>query len=403
MLSAADAALMPAGLGAQRPLVSPSGALAGFEFYAGASYVSRLRPGVDVAAIRACTANVLGAMRLCSAQQLVALAAFPASWLASFEGEGQYAPGMRLILQAEAYRLDPKVLAGLVARLRGHGVLLGWRAAADAPEGAPDFVPIRPPAATDTAAWRDASAEAGTAYPGLPQVLLDMPSIDVLESMLRPPVALAACAVGSNALPARLQVLPPQAQRLLQLLSRLVRDDDTALLVADIKSDAALALRLLQYLNSAGASPGRELDSIEQAVGVLGRDALYRWVAQMLVRLAPPRPAAGALQAVALARARLLELLARDAGEQSPGTLYLLGLTSMLPMLLSCSVEDATSTLKLPQSAIEALRGAGPWQAYLGLAQALERHDMATTATLSQPFGGLDAVLNHSTHAWLAK
>ena len=402
MLDAAGAALMPAGLGAQRPLVSASGVLAGFEFYAGAAYVNRLRPGVDVAAIRACTANVLGAMRLCSAQRLDALAGFPVSWLASLEGDGQYVPGLRLVLQADGQPMPAEALTALVQRLRKAGVLLGWQPGDFAPLGAPDFVQLRLPAGSDAAAWQGAAAGAASTFPGVPQVLLDLPSLDLMEAMLRPSVALAACFIGSNTTPARLQVLPPQAQRLLQLLNRLVRDDDTELLVKDIKSDAALALRLLQYLNSAGASPGRELDSIEQAVSVLGRDALYRFVSQMLVRLSPPRPAAGALQAVALARARLLELLARDAGEASPGTLYLLGLTSMLPTLLQCSLDDATSSLQLPAHAREALHGSGPWQAYLGLAQALERHDMVTTEALSRSFGGLDAVLSHSTRSWLA-
>ena len=61
-----------------------------------------------------------------------------------------------------------------------------------------------------------------------------------------------------------------------------------------------------------------------------------------------------------------------------------------------------TSSLQLPAHAREALHGSGPWQAYLGLAQALERHDMATTEALSRSFGGLDAVLSHSTRSWLA-
>jgi EAL and modified HD-GYP domain-containing signal transduction protein len=184
-------------------------------------------------------------------------------------------------------------------------------------------------------------------------------------------------------------------------MSRLVRDDDNALLVADIKSDPTVALRLLQFLNSAGATPGRELGSIDQAVMVLGRDTLYRWVAQMLVRLSPSRPAADALRALALARARLIERLARQAGEPSPGSLYVLGLASMLPMLLHCSLGEATSSLQLPAVAVEALRGTGPWQIYLSIALALERYDMAETERLAQRFGGLETVLAHSAQAWL--
>jgi c-di-GMP-related signal transduction protein len=198
-----------------------------------------------------------------------------------------------------------------------------------------------------------------------------------------------------------MQSLPPEARRLLRLLNRLLHDDDNAGVVDDIKSDAALCLRLLHFLNSAGASPGRELDSIEQAVLVLGRDALYRWISQMLVRMAPPRPAADALQALALARARLLELLARAEGVSSPGSLYLLGLASMLPLLLQCSVEDAGDALRLPPAALQALQQhAGPWVPYLSMIKALEANDLAAAGALSGPFGGLDAVLACWTEAW---
>ena len=158
------------------------------------------------------------------------------------------------------------------------------------------------------------------------------------------------------------------------------------------------------HLNTAGATPGRVLDSIEQAVMVLGRDALYGWVAQMLVRLSPPRPAAEALQSLALARARMLEMLARRAGAASPGTLYLLGLASMLPTLLQCSVEDAVQSLRLAPTAMDALsRRAGPWEPYLSLVQALETQDMAVAQALGEQFGGLDDVLALWAQAWVLR
>jgi EAL and modified HD-GYP domain-containing signal transduction protein len=148
--------------------------------------------------------------------------------------------------------------------------------------------------------------------------------------------------------------------------------------------------------------PGRTLDSIDQAVMVLGRDALYRWVAQMLVRLAPPRTAGEALQALALARARLLEKLGHARGDANPGGLYLLGLASVLPQLLQCPLEEAIESLQLPAPAVEALReGRGPWHPYLALALALERDAMAETEALAQAFGGLPAVLGHAARAWL--
>ncbi len=405
-LTGAGAVGAPIGLGARRPLVAPAGALAGFEFGASAAVLARARSGSGDIALHAGVANVLGAMRLCIDQKLVALAELPANGLVRFQRDGDFCAGMYIVVGPDPIFADATAASAMFARMRAAGARIGWAQPSATPialpPGEPDFVPVRLAPEADAAAWTQAVEAARTRHPKAALLLLDIEGVELMESLLHPPAFLAACAMSKGFVPAQTQALPPQAQRLLQLMSRLVRDDDNALLVADIKSDPTLALRLLQYLNSAGASPGRELGSIDQAVMVLGRDTLYRWVAQMLVRLSPSRPAADALRALALARARLLERLARQAGDAAPGSLYVLGLASMLPTLLQCSLQDATTSLNLPAEAVEALRqGTGPWQHYLSIALALERYDMRETEALAEKFGGLDIVLAHSAAAWL--
>ncbi|MEO6896033.1 MAG: HDOD domain-containing protein [Caldimonas sp.] len=396
----------PIGLGARRPLIAPAGGLAGFEFGASAAVLARARAGTGDAGLHAGVGNVLGAMRLSIDQKMVALAELPASGLVRFQRDGDFCAGMYIAVGPDPMFADATATSAMFARIRRSGASVGWARPSATPialpPGEPDFVPVRQSPDSDAAAWQRAIDDARTHHPKAALLLLDIEGVELMESLLHPPVFLAACAMSKSLVPAQTQALPPQAQRLLQLMSRLVRDDDNALLVTDIKSDPTLALRLLQYLNSAGASPGRELSSIDQAVMVLGRDTLYRWVAQMLVRLSPSRPAADALRALALARARLLERLARQTGEANPGSLYVLGLASMLPTLLQCGIDDATSSLNLPAEAVEALRqGTGPWQRYLSIALALERYDMRETEALAEKFGGLETVLAHSAQAWL--
>lgn len=405
----AAAALPPCtGAGAQRPLVSAQGRLAAFEFQLGEATLQRLHGPAALAY----AGNLLGAMRLCCSQGLGALATLPASWLAPAALDAHWAPGMHLLLRADAMFDDPAAIAMLVSRLRRAGVRVGWAAPstpstpASAPmppmpvaAGRPDFMPLPPPAGA--LAWPQAVEAAALRWPGVPLLLLDLPSIEVMESVLGPTVLWAACNIAGCPEPVRAQALPPQAQRALQLLQRLLNDEDHATVVATIKADAALSLRLLQYLNSAGALPEREFDSIEQAVMLLGRDALYRWVAQMLVRMSPQRPAAHALQATALARARLFEQLARAAAAPNPGTLYLLGLATMLPLLLQCDIDAAADALRLPPAALQALRGqGGPWQRYLHLLRALEAADLPALELAAAAFGGSERVLAHWAEAW---
>jgi hypothetical protein len=395
---------MLAPMGAHRPLISAHGSLAGFEFHGAAALLMRL----DGAAANAYTANLLGAMRLCAAQGLSALAELPLGWLLRGTPQQQWVPGMHLLLRAEAPCEDSAAIGELLTRLRGAGVRVGWDPQATSPmpaaAGRPDFMPLRASARHDASAWRQAIAAAAERWPGTPLLLLDLPTVELMEAVLAPPVLWATCSLGRCVEPVRAQALPPQAQHTLRLLNRLLHDDDHAAVVEDIKADAALSLRLLQYLNSAGASAGRELDSIEQAVLLLGRDALYRWVAQMVVRMSPQRPAAQALQATALARARLFELLARASDAPSPGGLYLFGLATMLPMLLQCSIDEAAQAMRLPPAAVQALQQqGGPWQPYLTLLQALESADLPAIDAAATAFGGRQAVLASWAEAWQSR
>lgn len=391
---------LPASTGARRPLVSAHGRLAGFEFRAGGAAFDRLQGP----AIAACTTNLLGAMRLCAGQGLGAVAELPAGWLAAVP-EAQFAQGMHLALRADASCQDIDATCGLVNKLRRAGVRVGWNPLATpalpAAAGRPDFVPMPAMPGADAQAWSAAVQTAAARWPDMPLALLELPSVEAMEAVLVPPVAWAACSIGGCAEPARAQALPPQAQRALQLMNRLLHDEDHDAVVADIKADAALSLRLLQYLNSAGVLPGRELESIDQAVMLVGRNALYRWVAQVLVRMSPPRPAAHALQSTALARARLFELLARRSDTANPGGLYLLGLATMLPMLLQCGIDDAVEAMHLPPQAAQALRRqGGSWQCYVDLVPALEAGDLPRLDAMSLPFGGQEQVLACWTEAW---
>ena len=393
------------GVGARRPLVSAQGRLAAFDFQLDDATLRRLQGPAALAYV----GNLLGAMRLCCNQGLGALAELPASLLAPAALDAHFAPGMHLLLRADALCDDAAAICSLVSRLRRAGVRVGWAAqcipAMPRAAGRPDFMPLPTPApaAIDASAWLRAIESAQARWLGVPLLLLELASVDVLESVLEPGVLFAACSIGGCTEPARAQALPPQAQRALRLLNRLLHDEDHSAVVDDIKSDAALSLRLLQYLSSAGALPNRELDSIEQAAMLFGRDALYRWVAQMLVRMAPPRPAAHALQATALARARLFELLARASDAPHPGALYLLGLATMLPLLLQCDIDSAAGALRLPPAATQALRGqGGPWLPYLGLLQALESADLPMIEAASSPFGGPEHVLACWAEAWRA-
>ena len=113
------------------------------------------------------------------------------------------------------------------------------------------------------------------------------------------------------------------------------------------------------------------------------------------------RQASAALQEHALARGRLMEALARTAGEPRPQALFTLGMLSRLDGLMQMPLAAALEPLRLNVDArLALLQRQGPWSAYLDIADELEGEDEVRFGALCAPFGGIDAVLGEAEKAW---
>ena len=391
-------------VGAYRPLISGRGEIAGFEFRIADAALQRLAGRADPMAARAGASSLLAAMRLCAKAGQVAYAEIPLAWVGLIEGS-EWLPGMHAALVAvdDADGADPGVLHQALAAWRAAGAAVGWASSGAPPALAaevPDFLLL--PRDDDPTVLMAALRQCRERHPGIALLAPHLPNLAVLEATLQAGITYAACRTDGQADPREARALPPQARHLLALMSRLARDADTAEVVTAVKADVGLSYRLLRQLNSAAVAPGVELGSIEQAVAMLGRNELYRWVTVLLVRQGPQRPAAPALQAMALARARFFELLAEARGDTPAGALFTLGLASLLPKLLQASMDEALASLQLhPQAEAALMERQGPWKVYLELAEMLDEGDLVEAATLADAFGGMPAVMSLSARAWL--
>ena len=378
-------------IGARRPLIDARGRVAGFEFRIADATLRRLQGRDSEVAAAAHTRALFATMRLTAEAGRLAFTELPPAWLRRQQLADEVTAGcmiaVPLVEAADAFDAES---CTAIRALRRAGARVGWAGPRVQPV-TPDFIVVRP-ALDDLAAARQR---------GLPLLANDIDSVEELEAALRAGAVYACCSVAQRSEPKDAQPIAPQVQRLCQLLNRLVQEVDTAAIVADIKADVGVAYRLLHHLNMAGVGAGREIDSIEQAVALLGRNELYRWLSMVLIRFAAVRPASSALQEMALARARLFELLAIERHETAPGSLFTFGLASMLGLLLNVRLAEAIEPLNLPDLARQALlHGTGPWQPYLVLAVELQKPKSSMLEALAEPFGGLDKVLARSADAW---
>ncbi len=166
--------------------------------------------------------------------------------------------------------------------------------------------------------------------------------------------------------------LPPSSISAIRLLgmSRDNRVSDKELEEV-LATDPVLTFQLLRLVNSA-ALGARGLTSIGQALRVIGRNSLQRWLA---IAVAASRRSESAvdqeLVRQAIERARFLEQMAspgRDAG-----TLFLVGLFSMLDAVFRMPLPDLLQRVTLSEDATQALlERQGPYADALSFAESYE-------------------------------
>ena len=144
-------------------------------------------------------------------------------------------------------------------------------------------------------------------------------------------------------------------------LFRLIETDDPDLkaIAAAIRSDVSISFRLLSYLNSAFFGFRHNIQSIDQAMMLLGWVKLKGWLrAVLLVDMAGKEEVPQELAALSLQRGKFLELLAAayDYWGFKPETLFLLGLFSLMDAVLGMPMESVVELLPLEAKLKAALR-----------------------------------------------
>jgi EAL and modified HD-GYP domain-containing signal transduction protein len=180
--------------------------------------------------------------------------------------------------------------------------------------------------------------------------------------------------------------------KIVQLLNKMRSEAEVAELSALIRQDPALSFKVLRYINSPGIGLLQKVSTIEQALMVMGRQQLYRWLTLLMFTSGEAHGLDRALLENALVRARLSELLAETAlPPYERDELFVAGVFSLLDVLLASPMASVLKQVCLPPLVNEVLiHRTGKYAPYLNLAIACEQHDAENIAALSEAIG-LDA------------
>lgn len=153
--------------------------------------------------------------------------------------------------------------------------------------------------------------------------------------------------------------LSPSQMTIVRLMAQIAQNADSADLEHSIKQDAALALPLLRLANTLLAGSVRYIDSIGQALAVLGKRQLHRWL-QILLYAEPGKiaRAASPLQILATTRGRLLELLAnkiRPSDRNIADIAFTIGTMSLMDALFGIPMEKILERVSVAADVRDAL------------------------------------------------
>src|SRR4051812_387783 len=151
-----------------------------------------------------------------------------------------------------------------------------------------------------------------------------------------------------------------------------------------IASDVGLSLKLLRYVNSAFFALPRTVNSVREALNMLGVRTVRRWATVMAISSIPDVP--DELVALALRRAHMCEILAGSALPEERETLFTIGLFSVADALLDVPMSEVLDSLPFSDEIQEALmRREGPKGELLAAVCAYERSEFPTLAAAADP------------------
>ncbi|MCP4306119.1 MAG: HDOD domain-containing protein [bacterium] len=140
--------------------------------------------------------------------------------------------------------------------------------------------------------------------------------------------------------------VPPNQIETLELISLMQNPEVAIEELADIiRRDVALSYKLLRIVNSAYYSLPRHIESIKDAIVLLGTRQIGSWVS--LINLAQIARKPKELTITALVRARMCELVAEMTNRHDGDAYYTVGLFSVLDALLDVPLDHALEALPL--------------------------------------------------------
>lgn len=177
----------------------------------------------------------------------------------------------------------------------------------------------------------------------------------------------------------------PSQMALIQLLGLVLRDAETPQIEQLFKQHPNLTYNLMRLVNSVASGLRRSIPSVSQAIMVLGRKQLQRWLQLLLFTLQSGSTYPNPLLLLAATRGKMMELLAMKQQRNADycDEAFMTGILSLIESLIGKPLADIVSELNLGERLAAALlQREGELGSLLKLVESVEHPDLKDTRSL---------------------
>jgi EAL and modified HD-GYP domain-containing signal transduction protein len=184
----------------------------------------------------------------------------------------------------------------------------------------------------------------------------------------------------------------PSQMALIQLLGLVLGDAETPQIEQVFKQHPNLTYNLMRLVNSVASGVHRSIASVSQAIMVLGRKQLQRWLQLLLFTLQSGSTHPNPLLLLAATRGKMMELLAAKQQRNADycDEAFMTGILSLIESLIDKPLADIVSELNLGERLAAALlQREGELGTLLRLVESVEHPDLKDTSVLLAQSGAL--------------
>ena len=184
----------------------------------------------------------------------------------------------------------------------------------------------------------------------------------------------------------------PSQVALIQMLGLVMRDAETPQIEQVFKQHPNLTYNLIRLVNSVALGAQRSIASVSQALMVLGRKQLQRWLQLLLFTLQSGSAYPSPLLVLAATRGKMMELLAIKQRRNADycDEAFMAGILSLIETIIAKPLAEIVGELNLNEHLAAALlRREGELGTLLQLVESVEQPDLGHTLALLAQAGTL--------------